>query len=119
LLVVRKDKLAENRDAFVRLVAGLIDAQRFMRDPTNAAKVAQDAAPTGRSADYAMKSLKTYIDMEFWPHDKDGLSRTNIEAVGKGQKAVGNIKDDKAIASYERLVDPTVWRDAYALVNKR
>jgi ABC-type nitrate/sulfonate/bicarbonate transport system substrate-binding protein len=119
LLVVRKDKLAENRDAFVRLVAGLIDAQRFMRDPANAAKVAQDAAPTGRSADYAVKSLKTYIDMEFWPNEKDGLDRTKIEAVGKGQKAVGNIKDDKAIASYERLVDPTVWRDANALVNKR
>jgi len=37
----------------------------------------------------------------------------------KGQQAVGNIKPDKTPASYERLVDPTVWRDAYALVNKR
>jgi NitT/TauT family transport system substrate-binding protein len=119
LLVVRKDKLAENRDAYVRLVAALIDAERFMRNPANAAKVAQAAAPTGRSTDFAMKSLKTYLDMEFWPRDKDGLSRSNIEAVGKGQKAVGNIKDDKTIASYERLVDPTIWRDAYALVNKR
>lgn len=119
LLVVRKDKLAENRDAYVRLVAALIDAERFMRNPANAAKVAQAAAPTGRSTDFAMRSLKTYLDMEFWPRDKDGLSRSNIEAVGKGQKAVGNIKDDKTIASYERLVDPTIWRDAYALVNKR
>jgi NitT/TauT family transport system substrate-binding protein len=119
LLVVRKDKLAENRDAYVRLVAALIDAEHFMRNPANAAKVAQAAAPTGRSTDFAMRSLKTYLDMEFWPRDKDGLSRSNIEAVGKGQKAVGNIKDDKTIASYERLVDPTIWRDAYALVNKR
>jgi len=119
LIVVRKDKLAANRDAFVRMLAGLIDAERFMRNPANAAKVAQDAAPTGRSAEFAEKSLKTYVDMEFWPHDKDGMTRANIEAVGKGQKAVGNIKDDKAIAPFERLIDPTVWRDAYALVNKR
>jgi NitT/TauT family transport system substrate-binding protein len=119
LIVARKDKLAANRDAYVRMLAGLIEAERFMRDPANAAKVALDAAPTGRSVDFATKSLKTYLDMEFWPHEKDGLSRTNIEAVTKGQQAVGNIKPDKTPASYERLVDPTVWRDAYALVNKR
>jgi len=119
MIVARKDKLAENRDAYVRMLAALIDAERFMRDPANTAKVAQHAAPTGRSAEFAVKSLKTYLDMEFWPHEKDGLSRTNIEAVGKGQVAVGNIKQGKTPASYERLVDPTVWRDAYALVNKR
>src|SRR5574340_73410 len=58
-MVVRKDKLAQNRDAYVRLLAWLIDAERFMRDPANAAKVAKDAAPTGRSADFAEKALKT------------------------------------------------------------
>ncbi len=117
-MVVRKDKLAQNRDAYVRLLAGLIDAERFMRDPANAAKVAKDAAPTGRSADFAEKALKTYMDMEFWPRDKDGLGQKNFEVVGKVQKAVGNIKGDKQPVSYERLVDPSVWRDAYALVKK-
>lgn len=118
VLVARKDKLAQNRDAYVRMVAGLIDAERFMRDPANAAKVAQHAAPTGRSADFASKALKTYLDMEFWPREKDGLGQKNIELVGKVQKAVGNIKDDKQPVPYERLVDPTIWRDAYALVKK-
>ena len=119
ILVARKDKLAQNRDSYVRMVAGLIDAERFMRDPANTAKVAQHAAPTGRSADFATKALKVYLDMEFWPRDKDGLTRNNIEVVTKVQKAVGNIKDDKTPATYERLVDPTIWRDAYALVNKK
>ncbi|HSN39614.1 MAG TPA: ABC transporter substrate-binding protein [Burkholderiales bacterium] len=117
-MVVRKDKLAQNRDAYVRLLAGLIDAERFMRDPANAAKVAKDAAPTGRSADFAEKALKTYMEMEFWPRDKDGLSQKNFEVVGKVQKAVGNIKGDKQPVAYEQLVDPSVWRDAYALVKK-
>lgn len=119
LLVVRKDKLAQNRDALVRMLAALIDAERFMRDPANAAKVAQDAAPTGRSADFAQKSLKVYLDMEFWPHENDGLDRKNMDAVGKGQKAVGNIKGDKEPAPYERLVDPSLWKDAYAMVGKK
>ncbi len=119
LLVVRKDKLAQNRDAFVRMLAALVDAERFMRDPANAAKVAEYAAPTGRTPEFATKSLKAYLDMEFWPHEKDGLTRKNFDAVGKSQKAVGNIKPDKEPASYERLVDPTLWRDAYAMVGKK
>ena len=115
----RKDNLAKKRDAFVRMVAGLIDAERFMRDPANAAKFAQDAAATGRTPEFAEKALKMYLDMNFWPHDTDGLTRKNLELVGKIQKAVGNIKADKTPVTYERLVDPTIWRDAFAMVNKK
>jgi NitT/TauT family transport system substrate-binding protein len=118
LAVVRKDKLAQNREAYVKFLAALIDAQRFMSNPANAAKVAKDAAPTGRSEKFAEQALKTYLAMEFWPSEKDGLTRANFEQVGKIQKAVGNIKSDKQPASYERLVDPSVWRDAYALTKK-
>jgi len=118
LLVARKDKVAQNRDTFVRTLAALIDAERFMRNPANADRVAQDAAPTGRSAELAKKSLNAYIDLEFWPHEKDGLSRAELEAVGKGQKAVGNIKGDKNPPAYENFIDPSIWRDAYKLVGK-
>lgn len=119
LLVARKDKVAQNREAYVRTLAALIDAERFMRDPANADRVAQDAAPTGRSAELAKKSLNAYIDLEFWPHEKDGLSRAELEAVGKGQKAVGNIKSDKNPPAYDSFIDPSIWRDAYKLVGKR
>jgi len=118
LLVANQDHLARNRDAYVRIVAALIDAERFMRDPANAAKVAKDAEPTGRSGEIAMRALKGYIEMEFWPRDRDGLGRQNIEAVGKTQKAVGNIKGDKNPAPYERIVDTSIWRDASALAKK-
>jgi NitT/TauT family transport system substrate-binding protein len=116
LLVVDRDNLAKNRDAYVRMVAGLIDAERFMRNPANAAKVAQDAAPTGRSADFAEKALKKYIELEFWPQGKDGLTKKNFEVLGQVMKKVGNIKPDKEPAPYERLVDVTIWRDANAMV---
>ena len=118
MLVVQRDNLAKNRDAFVRLLAGLIDAERFMRNPANEAKFAQDAAPTGRSPELALKSLRAYLAMEYWPHEKDGLTRQYIEAVGKTQMAVGNIKAGKTVPPYEQLVDPSIWRDAFALVNK-
>lgn len=118
LLVAHQEHLAKNRDAYVRIVAGLIEAERFMRNPANHAKVAQHAAPTGRSGEIALQALKDYIAMEFWPKDHDGLGRKNIEVVGNIQIKVGNIKADKKPAPYERIVDTSVWKDANAMVKK-
>jgi len=118
LMVAHQEHLAKNRDAYVRIVAALIDAERFMRDPANHAKVAQHAAPTGRSGEIARQALKDYIAMEFWPKDHDGLGRKNIEVVGNIQLKVGNIKADKKPAPYERIVDTSVWKDANAMVKK-
>jgi ABC-type nitrate/sulfonate/bicarbonate transport system substrate-binding protein len=118
LLVAHQDHLAKNRDAYVRIVAALIEAERFMRNPANHAKVAQHAAPTGRTGKIAEQALKDYIDMEFWPKDHDGLGRKNIEVLGNVMVKVGNIKGDKKPAPYERIVDPSVWKDASALVKK-
>jgi NitT/TauT family transport system substrate-binding protein len=118
LLVAHQEHLAKNRDAYVRIVAALIDAERFMRDPANHAKVAKYAEPTGRSGEIAVQALKAFIDMEFWPKDKDGLGAKNLEMVGNIQKKVGNIKAEKP-APYERIVDPSIWRDAKAMVDKK
>jgi len=115
LLVAHRDRLAKNRDAYVRIVAALVDAERFMRDPANHAKVAAHAAPTGRSGEIAVQALRKYVEMDFWPKDTDGLGRKNIEVLGNVMKKVGNIKPDKEPAPYERLVDQSVWRDARAL----
>ena len=116
LVVVNEDKLAQNRDAYVRAVAGLIDAERFMRNPANAAKVAQDAKPTGHSIEQSENALKAYLAMTFWPNDTDGLTEKNLELVGKVMKNVGNIKPDKQVAPYDRIADPSVWRDAMKMV---
>jgi len=118
LLVAHQDQLAKNRDAYVRIVAALIDAERFMRNPANHEKVAQYAEPTGRSGPIAVQALKAFIDMEFWPQDKDGLGAKNIEMVGAIQKKVGNLKAEKP-APYDRIVDTSIWRDAKAMVDKK
>ena len=116
LMVAHQDQLAKNRDAYVRIVAALIDAERFMRDPANHAKVAKYAEPTGRSGQIAVQALKAYIDMEFWPKDKDGLGAKNIDMVAAIQKKVGNLKAEKP-APYERIVDTSIWRDAKKMVD--
>lgn len=116
LLVAQQEHLAKNRDAYVRIVAGLIEAERFMRNPANADKVSQHAAPTGRNPEIARQALKVYLDMEFWPREKNGLDPAKIEAVKKVQQTVGNLKGTPA--PYERIADPGVWRDATAMVKR-
>jgi NitT/TauT family transport system substrate-binding protein len=118
LLVVRKDKLAANRDRFVRVVAALNEAEAFMRDPKNADRVAQLAAPTGRTPAEAKDSLKKYIDLEFWPKNQDGLTEKNIEAEIKTQATVGGIQQGKPVPTAESLIDRSLFRDAAALGKK-
>ena len=46
----------------------------------------------------------------------DGLPRQSIEAVAALMKKIGSIKPDKEPVSYDKFVDPTVWKDANAMV---
>ena len=116
LFVVRRDKLQENRDSYVRLVAGLIDAARFIRDPKNADRVAADAAPTGLAQAVAKATIKPLVDIDYWPVDDDGLDRKRLENLVAVMKKVGGIQADKPSVTFDRLVDECVWRDAVAMV---
>lgn len=116
MVVANSANLAKDRDAYVRFVAALIDAERFMRNPANAERVAKDASQTGRTVPYALKSLNAYLPMDFWPNGTDGLTQKNIELLGNTMKKIGNIKADKEVATFARLTDPSIWRDARAIV---
>lgn len=116
LFVVRRDKLQENRDSYVRLVAGLIDAARFIRDPKNANRMAADAAPTGLAQAVAKATIKPLVDIDYWPVGDDGLDRKRLESLITVMKKVGGIQADKTPVTYDRLVDESVWKDAVAMV---
>ncbi len=118
LIAVPREKLAQNRDAYVRFLAGLIDAGRFMQDPKNADRIAEIAKPTGRTPEEAKGSLKRYTDMGFWAVDDDGLDRKKLDATVESQVKIGNIKDPSKAVTYDRLVDQSVWRDAAAMAKK-
>jgi ABC-type nitrate/sulfonate/bicarbonate transport system substrate-binding protein len=119
LVTVRQDKLKENRDAYVRFLAGMIEAARFMQDPKNADKVADDAAPVGHAKDISKAALKQFLDIGFWAVDDDGLDQKKIGAMIAIQVKTGGIQPGKEPVKYERLVDASVWRDAKALVDKK
>lgn len=114
--VARKDRLAAQRDAFVKMLAGLIEAGRFMSDPKNADAVAAIATVTGRSQEIAKGALKRYLEIGFWAVADDGLEQKKLDAVTADLVKIGNIKPGKTPPSYARLVDRSVWRDANALV---
>jgi ABC-type nitrate/sulfonate/bicarbonate transport system substrate-binding protein len=119
MLAVRRDRLAENREAYVRLTAGIIAAARFMRDPRNADRFAELATVTGRTKDEAKGALRRLLEIDYWPADDDGLDRAKLEAVIATQVKTGAIKPGRTPVTYDRLVDRSVWRDAAALLDRR
>jgi NitT/TauT family transport system substrate-binding protein len=116
MLVARKDNLAKNRDAFVRALAGLIEAARFMQDPKNASAVADAASVTGHTKAVNLEALKEFLAIDFWASKDDGLPRNKLEATAKLMKKIGAIKADKEPVTFENLVDESVWKDANAMV---
>ena len=116
MLVARKDNLAKNRDAIVRALAGLIEAARFMQDPKNADAVADAASQTGHSKAVNLLALKEFLAIDFWAAKDDGLPRNKLEATAKLMKKIGAIKPDKEPVTFDNLVDPSVWKDANAMV---
>jgi NitT/TauT family transport system substrate-binding protein len=118
LFVARRDRLKENRDAYVRLMAGIVDAARFIQDPKNADRFAELADATGRTRDEAKAALQSYVEMGYWPAADDGLDRAKLDAVIATQVKVGAIQPGKQPVTYDRLVDPSVWKDAVTLSDK-
>ena len=116
LVAARQDKLKENRDAYVRVLAGLIEAARFMQDPKNADRVADDAAPTGHSKDINKLALKQFLDIGFWAANDDGMDQKKLDAMTQVSIRTGGIQPGKEPVKYDRLVDRSVWKDANALV---
>ena len=115
VFVVLRDSLEKNRDAFVRLLAAQIEGVRYLKDPKNADQVAKSAAPTGRSPSVAKAALVEYLKMDFWPVDKDGLARKNLEAVVGIQEKTGGIKDAAKAPAFDKLVDASLWQDAWKM----
>jgi len=114
-LVARTDKLPERRDAYVRTLAALIEAGRFMRDPSNLDAAAKIAAVTGHSEEENKKSIAAYNELEQWPNGTNGLGRDKIEAVIATQVKLGGIKSGATPVTYAQFTDESLWTDAMKL----
>ncbi|MGB0630445.1 MAG: ABC transporter substrate-binding protein [Alphaproteobacteria bacterium] len=123
MMIARADKIAAKRDAYVRLVAALRDASKFIHDKANAEKVAAFAAPTKRTGADALYAVNAYREMEFWPNGTNGLGKSRIMKaignqvrVGKITKGRGGINPRKTPVTYEQMTDLTLWEDAKKMV---
>jgi NitT/TauT family transport system substrate-binding protein len=116
MMVVRKDKLAANRAAYVGAVAGMIEAARWMADPKNLDKAAEYCMATGHTKAVAKAALEQFLSINFWALKDDGLPKDKLESVAKLMKKIGAIKPDKTPVTYDQLVDASVWKDAIKLV---
>jgi len=118
VFVVRQDKLKADRDAYVRAMAALHEAALFIRDPKNWDRVAEDSAPTGQPKDVSKATIKPLLDLGYWSVADDGLERKRIDFLAGLLKKTNAINAGKDVPTYERLVDPSVWSDAVAMVKK-
>ena len=119
MITARGDHLKADRQAYVRVIAGIIEAARFMKDPKNGDRFAEIATVTGRTKEEAKSALLKLEAIGFFPAEDNGLDRKQLESVIASQVKSGNIKPGKEPVKYERLIDETVWRDAMAMVNKQ
>lgn len=125
LFVAHKKKLAAKRNLLVRALAAQIEAVDFMYNPANAAKVAAYAKATKRSLGDAKNAVKVFTDFGYWPRGTDGLNKKRIAKtvkiqaiVGKKTKGKSGIKPGKKPVGFDGLVDPSLWKEAMALVKK-
>ncbi|MFL4977715.1 MAG: ABC transporter substrate-binding protein [Xanthobacteraceae bacterium] len=116
MFTVRRTDLAERRDNYVRVLAGLIAAARFMAASENADRFAEIAAGFGRAKDEAKGALKRFVEVDYWPVTHDGLPAAKLEAVIATAVKTGGILAGKQPVTYERLVDRSIWKDAQGLV---
>ena len=118
VLIARKDHLKEKRDGYVRMLAGIIAAGKFMADPKNADRVAKIAEVTGRSHAEALAAFQGYMKYGLWSINDDGLDKGQLDKLIAFQAKIGKILPGKTPPTFEQIVDPSVYRDAEALVEK-
>ena len=117
LYATTKANLQKKRPAFVKLVAAQIATINWMADPKNADAVAQYATVTGgKKADLA-KAMSDYRTLNFWSTSDAAMPETNLSNTIQGQVNAGNVKAADAPKAAD-LIDPSVYKDALALVNK-
>jgi ABC-type nitrate/sulfonate/bicarbonate transport system substrate-binding protein len=119
VITARRSEVAKNRDAYVRFIAGIIEAARFIHDPKNADRASEIATVTTRTKEQAKAALAMLNPLGYWPTNDDGLDQKKLEAVTQTMAKIGNIRPGKTPVSYDRLVDRSVWQDAVKLVEKK
>lgn len=113
----RSDVIEAKRESLVRTLAAHIEAIRFIVDPANTARVVELGRPIGHSDEVLLKSLIDFIELEFWPVDRDGLGDTKLQAQLNIQVRNADIAEANA-PELSSIIDASLFADALALVGR-
>jgi len=118
LLVTTRANLAAKRTAFMHMLEADIATTRYMYNPKALDKVAQIATVTGEDPAVTKTALQQFLALKWWPLDRSGLgiagiTRTIYENVKLGNIPVGSVP------KWKDVVDSSVWKQAFAAVNKK
>lgn len=121
-LATSKSTMKRKREAIIRMLAGVIAAIHYMQNPAHFHRVAEivhnaQLSDSGNIGD-AVKAVKKYDQIHYWPVNSNGLSKARLDKTARILKKVGAIKKGKEPASYSRLTDTSLWKQANALYKK-
>ena len=115
--VVGDDVIATNRDAVVRMTAGLIAATQFMYDPANFDEIVAYLTSAGiikqEDPELAAAVFQEFLDFGQWEKDTNGLDTAYLQNSIDSQVKAGSIAESYDPAS---IIDTSIWDEANQLV---
>ena len=119
MLVTTKDKLAQNRALYVKVIEGDIAATSWMYDPKNLDAAAKTGQITGDSLAVSKSALLHYLGIKWWNVNASGLTVQRITRTLGEYLKLGAIPPGGNALTYKTMTDTSLWKDAWAAVGKQ
>jgi hypothetical protein len=119
MLVTTKDKLAQNRALYVKVIEGDIAATAWMYDPKNLDSAAKTGQITGDSLAVSKSALLHYLGIKWWNVNQSGLTVQRITRTLGEYLKLGAIPPGGNALTYKTMTDNSLWKDAWKAVGKK
>jgi hypothetical protein len=119
MLVTKKDKLAQNRALYVKVIEGDIAATSWMYDPKNIDAAAKTGQITGDSLAVSKSALLHYLGIKWWNVNSSGLTVQRITRTLGEYLKLGAIPPGGNALTYKTMTDTSLWKDAWKAVGAK
>ena len=119
MLVTSKDKLAQNRALYVKVLEGDIAATAWMYDPKNIDSAAKTGQITGDSLVVSKAALQHYLGIKWWNVNSSGLTVQRITRTLGEYLKLGAIPPGGNSLTYKTMTDTSLWKDAWKAIGAK
>jgi ABC-type nitrate/sulfonate/bicarbonate transport system substrate-binding protein len=119
MLLTSKDKLAQNRALYVKVIQDDIAATAWMYDPKNLDAAAKTGQITGDSLTVSKAALQHYLGIKWWNVNASGLTVQRITRTLGEYLKLGAIPPGGNALTYKTITDNTLWKDAWKAVGAK